>query len=57
MDKKLLLETIFMTLIENLAGVTNDIQGPWEYPHHRENLYGHTSIHNIAMKLLWCFTY
>ena len=48
-------KAIFMTFTENSSLVMNDTQGPRKYPHNRENLHGHTSICNIAIKLLWCF--
>ena len=31
------------------------ILGLRDYPHHRENLYGHTSICNISMEPVWGF--
>ena len=39
-----------MTLTENPSVVTNDIQGPQKYPHHRKWLLGRTLMHEHGTK-------
>ena len=46
-----ILKVFLMTLTENSSAVKNDTQEPREYPHHREQLQGHTSMRNMALKL------
>ena len=46
-----ILEVICVTLTENSSVVTNDTQWPRKYPHQWKYLLGHTSIHNMALRL------
>ena len=46
-----ILEVIFVTLIENSSVITNDTQEPQKYPYHRKQLWSHTSMSNMALKL------
>ena len=51
----LIFRVIFATLTENSSVVKNDCQGPREDLHHRNQLQGHTSTCDMALKLLGFF--
>ena len=46
-----ILEEIFVILTENSSVIINDTQAPEKYPHHWNKLQGHTSVHNMTLKL------